>query len=119
MVGASEFGFRGFSELSGDWYWEQDAQFQLTFMSSRLGETPGVDLAAYLGLKRWDQPALNLTQADWDRHRAQVERHEPYRDFEIQCFAHDGRMVWLSLSGQPVFDAGYFKGYVGVGRDIT
>lgn len=120
MAGTSEVGFRGFSELSGDWYWEQDAQFRLTFMSSRLGEKPGVDLAAYLGAKRWDQPALNLTQADWDQHRAQLERHEPFRDFEIQCLADDGRMVWLSLSGQPVFeDAGCFRGYVGVGRDIT
>jgi len=52
----SEFGFRGFSELSGDWYWEQDAQFRLTFMSSRPGEKPDVDLAAYLGRKRWTSP---------------------------------------------------------------
>jgi diguanylate cyclase (GGDEF)-like protein/PAS domain S-box-containing protein len=118
--GTSEFGFRGFSELSGDWYWEQDSQLRLTFMSCRPPEKPGVDLAAYLGRKRWDQPALNLTQADWDRHRAQVERHEPFRDFEIQCLAHDGRMVWLSLSAQPVFeDARRFRGYVGVGRNIT
>src|SRR5712671_4534562 len=120
VLGTGEAGFRGFSELSGDWYWEQDAQFRLTFMSSRLGEKPGIDLAAYLGSRRWDQPAINLTQADWDRHRIQLERHEPFRDFEIQCLADDGRMVWLSLSGQPVFEeAGQFGGYVGVGRDIT
>src|SRR4051812_4988149 len=111
---------RRFSALSGDWFWVQDAQLRLTYLSSRLGEHLGVDLAAYLGATRADQPALNLTQADWDAHRAQVERHEPFKDFEIQCLADDGRRVWLSLSGQPLLDeAGGFSGYLGVGRDIT
>jgi diguanylate cyclase (GGDEF)-like protein/PAS domain S-box-containing protein len=117
---ADDAALRRFTELSGDWYWEQDAQFRLTFLSSRLGDKTGLDLAAYLGAKRWDQSALNLTQADWDAHRAQLERHEPFRDFEIQCLADDGRMVWLSLSAQPLLDeAGTFKGYMGVGRDIS
>src|SRR2546423_15587176 len=62
---------RRFSALSGDWFWVQDAQLRLTYLSSRLGEHLGVDLAAYLGVTRADQPALNLTQADWDAHRSQ------------------------------------------------
>jgi diguanylate cyclase (GGDEF)-like protein/PAS domain S-box-containing protein len=111
---------RRFSALSGDWFWVQDAQLRLTYLSSRLGERLGVDLAQYLGSTRWDQPALNLTRADWDRHRAQVERHEPFKDFEIQCLADDGRPIWLSLSAQPLLDEdGGFSGYLGVGRDIT
>ena len=83
-------------------------------------EKTGLDAAAYIGRKRWDQPALNLTEADWARHRAQLERHEPFRDFEIQRPAEDGSTVWISLSGEPVFDAeGGFTGYRGIGRDIT
>src|SRR3970040_192950 len=66
-----------FSALSGDWVWVQDKRLRLTYLSSKLGEKTGLDLAAYLGAKRWDQSALNLTQADWDRHRAQIQRHEP------------------------------------------
>ena len=111
---------RRFSALSGDWFWVQDAQLRLTYLSSRLSEHAGIDLAAYLGASRWDQPALNLTQADWDRHRAQLERREPFKDFEIQCLADDGRTLWLSLSGQPLLDElGAFSGYLGVGRDVT
>ena len=110
---------RNFGTLSGDWFWVQDSQLRLSFLSSSLGES-GFDLAAYLGAKRWDQPALNLTQADWDRHRAQVEDHQPFKDFEIQCRADDGRTVWLSLSAQPLLDeGGAFSGYLGVGREIT
>src|SRR6185312_4658820 len=40
---------RRFSALSGDWFWVQDAQLRLTYMSSRLGEQSGIDLALYLG----------------------------------------------------------------------
>jgi diguanylate cyclase (GGDEF)-like protein/PAS domain S-box-containing protein len=111
---------RRFSALSGDWFWVQDAQLRLTYMSSRLAEPSGIDLALYLGARRWDQPALNLSQTDWDHHRAQVERHEPFKDFEIQCLADGGRTVWLSLSAQPLLDEeGGFSGYLGVGRDVT
>ena len=118
--GAGDDPLRRFSALSGDWFWVQDAQLRLTYMSSRLGEHSGIDLALYLGARRWDQPALNLTQSDWDRHRALVERHEPFKDFEIQCLADGGRKLWLSLSAQPLLDEdGGFSGYLGVGRDVT
>jgi len=118
--GAGDDPLRRFSALSGDWFWVQDAQLRLTYMSSRLGENSGIDLALYLGARRWDQPALNLSQTDWDHHRAQVERHEPFKDFEIQCLADGGRTLWLSLSAQPLLDEeGGFSGYHGVGRDVT
>src|SRR3989442_1194283 len=71
--------FRSLTQLSSDWYWEQDADFGLKFMSRRMGERTGLDAAAYIGRKRWDQPALNLSDEDWARHRAQLERHEPLR----------------------------------------
>jgi len=109
--------FRSLNALSSDWYWEQDSDFRLTFMSSI--DKLGLDPAKYLGGRRWDQPALNLDAADWARHRAQLERREPFQDFELERPGEDGS-VWLSLSGEPVFDAaGRFTGYRGVGRDIT
>ena len=116
----SEARFRGLTQLSSDWYWEQDSEFRLTFMSSHMGERTGLAPADYIGRKRWDLPALNLTDADWERHRAQLGRHEPFREFEMQRRTEDGRSVWLSISGEPVYDAdGRFVGYRGVGRDIT
>src|SRR5207302_676928 len=120
VLRASAARFRGLTQLSSDWYWEQDAEFRLTFTSSYVGDRGGLDASACLGRKRWEQPALNLTEADWKRHRTQLERRKPFRDFEIQRAAGDGHSVWISLSGEPVFDGrGRFKGYRGVGRDIT
>ena len=116
----SEERFRGLTQLSSDWYWEQDENFGLTFMSRRMGERTGLDASAYIGRKRWDQPALNLTDADWDAHRAQLQRHEPFRDFEMERPNPAGGTRWISVTGEPVFDEkGQFKGYRGVGSDIT
>jgi diguanylate cyclase (GGDEF)-like protein/PAS domain S-box-containing protein len=116
----SEQRFRDLTELSSDWYWEQDADLRLTFMSKLRGETADIDAADYLGRRRWDRPALNLREADWAAHRAQLERRQPFRDFEMQRPLPDGTSRWLSISGEPVFDAdGEFRGYRGVGRDIT
>jgi len=116
----SEARFRSLTQLSSDWYWEQDSEFRLTFMSSHMGERTGLAAADYLGRRRWDLPAPNLTEADWARHRAQLERREPFRDFEMQRRVEGRGSVWLSISGEPVYDAdGHFIGYRGVGRDIT
>jgi PAS domain S-box-containing protein len=117
---ASEARFRSLTALSSDWYWEQDEELRLTLLSGRFAERTGMDPAPYLGRKRWEQPAANLTEADWERHRAQLERREPFSDFEMERPGPDGNSVWLSVSGEPVFDEeGRFRGYRGVGTDIT
>jgi diguanylate cyclase (GGDEF)-like protein/PAS domain S-box-containing protein len=116
----SETQFRGLTELSADWYWEQDQHYRFTFISNGFNEKTGRDPATYLGRTRWDEPALNLDGAQWDRHRAQLERRESFRDFEIQRIAPDGRAVWVSVSAEPIVaEGGAFTGYRGVGRDIT
>jgi diguanylate cyclase (GGDEF)-like protein/PAS domain S-box-containing protein len=44
----------------------------------------------------------------------------PFRNFELSRLAADGTERYVSLSGNPAFDArGAFQGYVGVGTDIT
>jgi len=116
----SEERFRRLTALSSDWYWEQDSDFRLTFMSTSLEERTGLAAQPFLGRHRWEQPALNLTAEDWARHRAQLERHEPFHDFEMQRPTADGGSRWLAISGEPFFDkAGRFLGYRGIGRDIT
>ena len=92
------------SGLFADWYWETDGQLRLTHSSSQFAEKTGLD------------PHDDY----WEHNRRMLERHESFRDYEIQRTVADGRTVWLSLSGEPQFDDdGVFKGYHGVGRDIT
>src|SRR5581483_1763468 len=107
-------------ELVADWYWAQDSEFRFTVVSSRRGEKNQADPFPFVGRKLWDAHALNVSDADWERHRAHLAWHQPFRDFEMQHVTEDGRLVWVTLSGQPTFDeVGVFKGYRGVGRDIT
>ena len=45
---------------------------------------------------------------------------KPFRDLELCRLNEQGETVWISVSGEPVIDnAGVFKGYRGVGKDIT
>ena len=99
-------------ELLSDWYWEQDAEFRFTVVSTRRPEN-SADPFPYVGRKHWEQPALNLSDADWERHRAQLEWHQPFRDFEVQHVTDEGRVVWVSLSGVPVL------GEAGVGYALA
>ena len=115
----SEHRFRDLTELSADWYWEQDAAFRFVDMS--LGtQAMGVPAQAFIGKFRWDFDWSNMREEDWAEHRAQLERHEPFHDLQLRRRDEKGDSVVVSVSGKPVFDAqGIFTGYRGVGRNIT
>jgi len=117
----SEERWRHLSLLSSDWYWEQDADFRFVRLDGQHDGRSGVTEAQALGRTRWEIDAPNLTEAQWAEHRRALEAHEPFYDFEMQRFGGaDGQGRWVSVSGAPIFDAlGRFKGYLGVGRDIT
>ena len=115
----SEERFRHLTQLSSDWYWEQDEHFRFTFVSSAAHDH-ALSPQTLIGKHRWDFPAANLTEEDWRRHRAQLERHEPFRNLVAERRDATGQRRWSSINGDPVFDArGRFTGYRGVGRDIT
>src|SRR5688572_7489205 len=116
----SEARFRRLVALSSDYYWEEDASHRVSYVSDEYEAATRRLPSAILGKRRWELQALNLSEADWDRHRARLARREPFRDFEVQRKTADGSTVWISLCGEPVYDAaGQFKGYRGIGRDIT
>ncbi|MEY3446052.1 MAG: hypothetical protein RIR45_807 [Pseudomonadota bacterium] len=119
-VRASEERFRALTELSSDWYWEQDALFQFVRVDGNLDVGNAFPLANYVGTTRWGSGAEGVSQAQWAAHRAMLEAHETFRDFEMQRKKPDGSWMWVSISGTPIFnDEGEFTGYRGIGRDIT
>ncbi|HZR71155.1 MAG TPA: EAL domain-containing protein [Burkholderiales bacterium] len=116
----SEERFRSLTELSSDMYWEQDEQFRFTSFSGMGSQRVNVNTLKYVGKKRWEQNYVNMTADDWAQHIAVLEAHQPFRDMELCRVDDQGRKIWISISGEPVFDAsGAFKGYRGVGKDIT
>ncbi len=115
----SETRFRSLIELSSDFYWETDARHRVIKAEHGLGVHPAVD-PAQLGKTRWEMPSVHPDADGWRAHRAVMEARQPFRDFEIARKDADGELRWRSISGEPCFDvAGVFRGYRGVGRDIT
>jgi PAS domain S-box-containing protein len=116
----SEARFRSLAELSSDWYWEQDAELRFRSVSEVFFDKSGMSREQVLGKRRWELAAVSPLITTWDAHRAVLEARLPFRDFEYVRDADDGSRHYVSLSGEPVFDAeGRFTGYRGTGRDVT
>ena len=116
----SEARFRALTELSSDWFWEQDEQFRFTRVDGNLTPNSALPAESYIGQTRWHFGAQGASPAQWAAHQATLEAHETFHDFEMQRPRLDGTLMWVAISGTPIHDAeGQFKGYRGVGRDIS
>jgi diguanylate cyclase (GGDEF)-like protein/PAS domain S-box-containing protein len=118
----SEARFRSLTKMSSDFYWESDAQhrFTLRTFSQRESKDSVFQNSAFIGLLRWEVPHIAPDVAGWEVHKALLDAHLPFRDFEIARLGDDGALLHVSVSGDPVFDAqGEFTGYRGVGTDTT
>ena len=117
----SEERFRALTSMASDWYWETDAQHRIIDLSegveaSRVGGSKMEDL---VGKTRWELDGVETPPDMMQQHRGQLERHEPFRNFEMARRRPDGRLFSAMISGDPMFDAtGKFTGYRGVGRSI-
>ena len=116
----SEMRFRSLTALSSDWYWEQDENFRFVRVDGRAFDSNEVSRAAYIGRTRWEAGDHGLTQAQWAEHQSVLQAHQTFRNFEMQRTGTTGIVSWTSISGLPIFDAQeVFRGYRGIGRDIT
>jgi len=117
---ASETRFRSLTELSSDWYWEQDAQFRFTYLSPGFTDRSGGDPAKVLGRRRWEFEDVVPAAGTWEDHRAMLEARQPFGEFEQIHVTADGTRVFIASSGVPVYDdTGVFRGYRGIGRNVT
>ena len=116
----SEARWRSLTHLSSDWSWEQDAELRFVRLEGSARHSLALQYEAHLGLARWELPDAVASEAQWREHRALLHARQPFHEFELQRQAPDGSVVWVSVSGAPVFDAaGNFSGYMGVARNIT
>jgi len=122
VLSQSEARFRSLTELSSDWYWESDHEFRfVSFGGRHLLDRRRRDWRdPFFGRRVWELPHLVMSSADFAAHRAQLERHERFHDFQFAVTLPDGSLRWTNASGEPFADAdGRFAGYRGVSRDIT
>jgi diguanylate cyclase (GGDEF)-like protein/PAS domain S-box-containing protein len=116
----SERRFRRLLSLSSDWYWEQDEQFRFTQVTGTRLDAMHDSLSAIMGRSRWEFDTPGTDEHRWATHRATLEAHLPFTDFVYQMRTGEGKLVWFSVTGHPMYDElGNFCGYHGVGMDIT
>jgi PAS domain S-box-containing protein len=116
----SEDRFRDFVEAASDWFWEMDENLRFTYLADSLLEIGGSKPEDLLG-KTWQEADRGYEDnEDWRRQLACLKARRVFRDFQYPCVMPDGSIRHYSTSGTPIFDrAGRFKGYRGVGSDIT
>jgi len=117
----SEARFRSLTQLSSDWYWEQDAQFRFTKFEGRGGAgSEYLPAGAVLGKRPWELPGVVEGSVDWAAHRARLARNEAFRGVEYAYQDRQGQRFYISVDGEPIYDEqGRPAGYRGTSRDIT
>ncbi|MCH9052797.1 MAG: EAL domain-containing protein [Proteobacteria bacterium] len=116
----SEARMRDLVEYTSDWVWEMDADLRFSYFSRRFLEVAGIRPEVLLGKTRRELGRGDVDDEKWHRHLADLEARRPFRDFRYKFVHRDGRTLHFLVNGKPVFDkAGNFRGYRGVGSDIT
>jgi PAS domain S-box-containing protein len=116
----SEARFHRFTELSSDWYWEQDINGRFTNVSGPALEMLGIrgdgsPAAATVdsGYPRWNE----AERAELD---ANIAARRPFLDFIYSRTNADGSLQYFQVSGEPIFGlSGRYTGYRGIGMDVT
>ena len=67
----SEARFRALTQLSSDWYWEQDAQFRFTRVDGNLKDANALPTENYVAMTRWNSGA-NCTRTRRTRRRPEA-----------------------------------------------
>jgi hypothetical protein len=115
----SEARFRSLTMLSSDWYWEQDDALRFTTIVGNADAQPFLSHSV-IGRTRWEIPGLTPLSGSWEQHRQVLLEHRPFRDFQYMRQLEGETASYVSVSGEPVFDAARrFRGYRGTARDVT
>jgi PAS domain S-box-containing protein len=115
----SEARFRRLTELSSDWYWEQDENGQFIKIFGPVFEMLGIQVDDTLGIIRDDQ-GPRWIESERELLEANLADRKPFLDFVYSRINDDDTVQYLMVSGEPMFDpSGRFTGYRGIGKDVT
>ncbi len=114
----SEARFKSFTELSSDWYWEQDASGRFTKVSGPVLEMLGMETDDVSGGASKLGGGWNATERE--QLDANIAARKPFLDFIYSRSNANGTTQYLQVSGEPIFDThSRYVGYRGIGMDIT
>jgi diguanylate cyclase (GGDEF)-like protein len=115
---ASQARLNNLVTLSSDWICEMDAQLRFTYVSAEV-EHSSIVAADLLGQRPHLRALPPVPGHDPDELEAKIARHQAFRNFVFGLQPATGPVVYLRISGEPVFTDGVFAGYRGVASDVT
>jgi PAS domain S-box-containing protein len=105
---------------TSDWVWEMDAALRYTYFSANLEKLTSITPASVIGKRREEIADPSLEGGKWAEHAAILQARKAFRDFVYRSTQTDGRLLWIKVSGTPIFaEDGQFSGYRGVATDVT
>jgi len=116
----SEARLRDFAEIAADWFWETDEHLVITYISHVHRQITGIPDEWVLGRTREELFRDGIYRAPDPAVHLRTLNHYWDSMIEYSVAREDGRTVVVHDRASPFFDGeGRFRGYRGVGRDIT
>ena len=115
----SEARFKSLTELSSDWYWEQDKDGKCVSAFGPIGDMVGSQSNV------WSQNILELANDAKDIGAQQtlegnITNRVAFIDYFFTRQVSNGRQLHIQVSGEPIFDMlGRYAGYRVIGADVT
>jgi PAS domain S-box-containing protein len=108
--------FVDIAEMSPDWIWECDENYNFTYVSDNFVTATGMSRNKILG-RRWAEiGARSGAKGLCDR----LESKKPFHGVKITMPSKNAKTARWLISGRPVLcDSGNFAGFRGIGTDMT
>ena len=104
---------------TSDWLFECDAKGSLTYVSARLGEIVGKSPQDLKKQTLLEAAYADPSQIGWTELAETMQARKPIVALQLEV-NRAGQTAHWQISARPLFaDGDVFKGYRGVGRDIT
>lgn len=109
-----------FAEIAADWFWETDENLVITYISDVHRQITGIPDDRIIGHTREELFKDKIYKATNPAIHLRLLRNYWDSMVEYSVTREDGREIVVHDRASPFFDhQGNFKGYRGIGRDIT
>ncbi len=118
----NEARFRDFASDGADWFWEMDETLTFSYVNGKINEVLGLTADEMIGKTRHEVHGYSsiTAQGTWNSYLDTLEDEIHFVSPPVTIVRPDGETRYIITSGKPIYSAdGSFKGYRGVGRDIT
>ena len=110
---------REFEAGASDWIWETGPDGRLTYVSDRMAQVIARDRNRLVGATLMQAAGRARRSGSWRQVAEVMASRRTLHEVLVPVAARQGTMWWL-LTARPLFAAdGGFRGYRGVGKDVT